>query len=734
VTDDPAPYESAALEYLQSGWSGVLPISGKFPPPKGYTGADAPWPSAADVMSWSMGPEGTRNIGLRLPPHVIGIDVDNYGGKSGVKTLVEAQGDWGPLPDTWITTSRYGLGDPHLCSGIRLFTVPPGMKWPGVLGPAVEIIQTRHRYAMVWPSIHPEGRQYEWITPDGIVTDGIVPHADDLPLLPEAWVQALTRGEAEADVNKVDLTDAAMRAWLDAMGGEGERCPAMEKATLRALADLAHGASRHDAAMRATHRLTLLRVEGHTGLTSALRDVVNGFTAALASERGRDAAGEWNRMLEGAVKIAAGRPPAVLDPCKLMGGANYRPPGWTAPPLVNARSNGASAVAAAPRLTVVPDPAVREPQAVAEPSPVPDPALDPTLALELHQQRARRQAKRILDAEEAPPLRTPPWVPTLADELALPDEDVSYRIAEVLPSGGNVLLTAQFKAGKTTLINHLAKCLADGQPLFGLLDVTRLSGRVSIFNYEVSRAQYRRWLRDVAPEHPERVALLNLRGYALPLIDVETTEWTVRWLAERETEVWVLDPFARAAMGSVTSENDNTEVGRLLEHLDVIKERAGVRELILPTHTGRAEFEEGQERARGATRLDDWADVRWFLTKDDEGQRFFRATGRDVEYDEKGLEYDEGTRQLQIVAGNRRQAREMRVRNAVYASILNTPDINLLDIRKAVRATLGKSDNKAVDEAIADLEGEKEIAVIRQGVGRPTLHRVSRRSPFGPVR
>jgi RecA-family ATPase len=52
-----------------------------------------------------------------------------------------------------------------------------------------------------------------------------------------------------------------------------------------------------------------------------------------------------------------------------------------------------------------------------------------------------------------------------------------------------------------------------------------------------------------------------------------------------------VDPFARAFSGE---ENSNSEVGRFLEALDVVKQRAGVKDLILTTHMGRAEFERGR--------------------------------------------------------------------------------------------------------------------------------------------
>src|SRR4051812_18841070 len=73
---------------------------------------------------------------------------------------------------------------------------------------------------------------------------------------------------------------------------------------------------------------------------------------------------------------------------------------------------------------------------------------------------------------------------------------------------------------------------------------------------------------------------------------VRVEDWVVEWHRKHETQVWIMDPFARAATG--VDENSNTEVGVWLDTFDVIKERAGISEGIIPTHTGRAEQDAGQ--------------------------------------------------------------------------------------------------------------------------------------------
>lgn len=721
------PYAQASARYWEHGWRGLLPLPprAKKAPPTGWTGASGAWPSRADVAAWADGPDGDGNIGLRLPRTIIGLDVDNYAGKIGGLTLEQAVRRFGPLPATWRSTSR----DDGV-SGIRLYRVPEGLAWPGELGPGTEIIQHRHRYVVAWPSVHPEGRVYRWITPDGATAATAVPAADDLPDLPDAWIAGLTQGQLEADVPKADIDDMEAVAWL-VKHGAGAPCGLMQLEVDRYLADrFADHSSRHDAAKDATARLTHLAAEGHRGAHTAIEAIRIAFIAATEQDptRARDA-GEWKRLLTGAIRIAAvdtqGHDP-VDDPCDAPTVLELPPPAAAEPPpappaVVDLPGDGVPPVtvlelpAAAVDLSILDDTTTDPAQTIRS-------AQERAVEAEVNIQRIRREAKRVLDVEEATAaFREPPSRFTLVEELAIPDEPVTYAVEEILPTGGNVLLTAQFKAGKTTLVNHLTRCLADGQPFLGKLNVSEPNGRVALFNYEVDERQYRRWLREVGIGAEPLVSVLNLRGYRLPLVNRHVEDWVVRWLSEHDIAVWVVDPFARAYVGSGTSENDNTEVGRFLDTLDVIKERAGVSELILPTHTGREVFEAGQERARGATRLDDWADVRWMLTKDEDDVRYFSATGRDVDFAESALYFDEAARAPRIAGASRAKESHRKLQDAIVSVVTGNPGISARQMRIAVRQIVGKVTNTDVDDAVALAEMHHLVRVV-DGPNRSKMH------------
>lgn len=206
-------YAAYAHDYRKKGYSPLpLPKGKKAPVPNGWTGSEGLFASGPDIQEWcESNPEG--NIALRLPRNVIGIDVDDYGLKSGAKSVRDAIAEFGPLPSTGRMTARY---EQDKVSGIRLFRVPEGTVLASQfssagLGPDVEIVQFHHRYCVAPGSIHPEvDLPYKWMNLDG--TEGELPAVADLPELPQVWIDGLqpkTRSERPS-------TDASHAAY-DAM-------------------------------------------------------------------------------------------------------------------------------------------------------------------------------------------------------------------------------------------------------------------------------------------------------------------------------------------------------------------------------------------------------------------------------------------------------------------------------------------------------------------------------------
>src|SRR5690606_26614755 len=161
----------------------------------GYSGQDGAYPTDEEVENWSKGSVGNANIALRMPDGVIGIDVEAYRKgevvKNGDVTLADHEAKWGKLPPTWTSTAR-GPGQP---SRIHFYRVPVGTRLATAIRPDIEIIQRHHRYAVVWPSVHPDtGQQYRWYDPSGRLCMAPIP--DELPELPTRWLVELSKGAA----------------------------------------------------------------------------------------------------------------------------------------------------------------------------------------------------------------------------------------------------------------------------------------------------------------------------------------------------------------------------------------------------------------------------------------------------------------------------------------------------------------------------------------------------------
>jgi hypothetical protein len=271
-------------------------------------------------------------------------------------------------------------------------------------------------------------------------------------------------------------------------------------------------------------------------------------------------------------------------------------------------------------------------------------------AYHLQQQIEGRQLaeQRIAAKNWAPPKSSG----SLAEQLAIEDPEVEYFVESLADSSSNVLLTAQYKAGKTTLLFNLAKCAVDNVKFLDQYKVSiREGSTVAYFNFELEQREAKRQLADMNIEHPERIYIEHLKGQRFSLPSPVTEAWAVSYLKSRNVSLWIMDPFAAAFEGE---ENSNSEVREWCKAIDRIKLAAGVDVMVLATHTGGSH--ENGFRARGATRLNDWVDVFWNYRHGGDGveippdnKRWLRAFGRgDVNVAELSLDYNVGTRWMSV--------------------------------------------------------------------------------------
>ena len=273
-----------AFNYWELGWNPFpLPPGAKYPPPSGVTGERGRAITKDDLADWA---HDWANIGLVMSDGVVGLDIDAY---KHDRRLPEG------LPPTVRTTNREDG------SGIYMFTVAKGTKLQGTIPDLGEVIQRHHRYAVVWPSIHPEGRPYVWLDDDDYEVG--IPDVDDLPQLPETWLKRLQDRPASRRSGKGFKGDA--EAWFDTLQ-KGPMTPAVRAVLRESARELERhsvsGEARYDVMVRGIGRLVGLGARRDRGVERAIDELYAAYVQAVEGTLGRDPESEIARALTGAIE------------------------------------------------------------------------------------------------------------------------------------------------------------------------------------------------------------------------------------------------------------------------------------------------------------------------------------------------------------------------------------------------------------------------------------------------
>lgn len=146
-----------ALDYAEHGLP-VLPIKPgeKRPPMSGWQNhatTDKP-----TIENWFTGLYSDHGVGIATGGTIFALDIDVSGDKAGDETLADLELQHGPLPDT--ATVLTGSGGQH-----RYFLMPAGVSIRNnastALGPGLDI-RGEGGQCVAPPTIHPNGRPYEW--------------------------------------------------------------------------------------------------------------------------------------------------------------------------------------------------------------------------------------------------------------------------------------------------------------------------------------------------------------------------------------------------------------------------------------------------------------------------------------------------------------------------------------------------------------------------------------------
>lgn len=349
--------------------------------------------------------------------------------------------------------------------------------------------------------------------------------------------------------------------------------------------------------------------------------------------------------------------------------------------------------------------------------------------VEAEHQLFKREAKRLADSLERRDDRRPVRR-SLAEELALPDEEEQYAIDGILPLGGNALFAGRYKAGKTTFNGQLLRSWADGVPFLGKFQCHPDPERpvITFFNYEMSEGQWRRWMRRVGIRNTDNVNVVHLRGLSLPLALPDVRKEVAGWLRDSRTGMWVIDPASRA-MAGLGDGSDNKDVSLFTGWLDEIKTDAGVRDSVLNIHMGHASREDrNAERAIGAQAWSAWADALWYLTKDKDECRWFHAEGRDVSVDKLLVSYQAEDMSVALVDVDPETQKRNSLQRNILRVIEQNPGIGQDAVTRELRGLGQESRKQDVVDAIRSLVQDGQMQT-RKGKYNRTEHWLTGQMP-----
>lgn len=272
---------------------------------------------------------------------------------------------------------------------------------------------------------------------------------------------------------------------------------------------------------------------------------------------------------------------------------------------------------------------------------------------EAHRLDVLEEARRLHNQAQAAQLDIP--TPMRGDEfLAIEDPPITWLLEGLQQYGTRALLAAQAKAGKTTMVANLIKALTD-QPTFLNRFINHFDGTVTLIDNELDERMLRRWLKGVGITHPERLHVIPLRG-KLEAFNIMDDEHRTRWANTlRGTDYLILDCLRPALDGNHLDEHH--DAGRFLGAFDALLDEADIDSSLVVHHMGH-----GSTRARGDSRIQDWPDANWRLTRDNpddpRSERNFHAFGREVNVDNQPIIYTDGRLELEPEPQEVRHRRE----------------------------------------------------------------------------
>jgi hypothetical protein len=343
------------------------------------------------------------------------------------------------------------------------------------------------------------------------------------------------------------------------------------------------------------------------------------------------------------------------------------------------------------------------------------------IAEQLEKLEISAEAKRLFNAKHQPRASAPEPM-SLSELLALPDEPIRYRVDGLLGVGGRILLAAAQKAGKTTLMGNLIRCLVDGGEFLGRHLVEPVDGRVILLDTELPQRTLKDWLGRQSIRNEDGVTVLSLRD-RVTSFDLTEPAALARWaeLLQPLDPAFVILDCLRPVLDACGLD-EKTESGRFLVPFGELLGRIGVEEACIVQHMGH-----NGERARGDSGLLGWPDANWKIVRkdaeEDRSTRYFSAFGRDVDVPECELGFNSMTGELKAIGGNRKDADARAAIPVILEVLTEKPKLSM----RRIEEELAESDlTRAAIRAALKLGVIERRILVEEGPKRSRLHSVLR--------
>lgn len=252
---------------------------------------------------------------------------------------------------------------------------------------------------------------------------------------------------------------------------------------------------------------------------------------------------------------------------------------------------------------------------------------------------------------------------TIKEVYDTPDEQISYCVDNLLPTGGMSALLGKPKAGKTSLARQLAVAVAQGEAFLGR---KTKRGRVLYLAIEEKLSQVKAHFRQLGLQESDPVEIAC--GSVQKSKAIDMLELTLQ--AAEDSVLVIIDPMFRFV--KVSDANDYIQVNDILEKLLDVARKRDVH-ILTVHHMKKKETEDDMDGALGSTAIAGAVDTLISLKVDQNGGRIIATRqryGTDMESTHLEWNPDSGEMSLGATSEATEKLRAEEIRDLIETRML----------------------------------------------------------------